>query len=66
MKINFLSPVIGGELFGEARIIQKGKRLALADMEVKDETGKWVAKGLATYVILIPEDKDGLKGRSPE
>ena len=66
MKINFLSPVTGGELFGEARVIQKGKRLALADMEVKDETGKWVAKGLATYVILTPENKDTPKGRSLE
>jgi len=66
MKINFLSPVTSGELIGEARIIQKGKRLALADMEVKDESGKWIAKGLATYVILTPEHKDTSKGRSLE
>jgi uncharacterized protein (TIGR00369 family) len=64
MKINFLSPVTSGELIGEARIIQKGKRLALAEMEVKDETGKWVAKGLATYIILAPENNDGSKAKS--
>jgi uncharacterized protein (TIGR00369 family) len=64
MKINFLSSVTGGELVGEARIIQKGRRLALAEMDVKDETGKWVAKGLATYIILAPENQEGSKGKS--
>jgi uncharacterized protein (TIGR00369 family) len=60
MKINFLAPVSGGELIGESRVVQKGKRLALADMEVKDGNGKLVAKGLATYMILSP----GQKGES--
>jgi acyl-CoA thioesterase len=65
MKINFLSPVTEGELIGESRILQKGKRLALADMEVKDENGKLIAKGLATYRILSPGQKEqsGVKSR---
>ncbi len=57
LKINFLAPVVEGELIGESRVIQKGKRLALADMEVKDEKGKLIAKGLATYRILSPGKK---------
>ncbi len=65
MKINFLAPVSKGELIGEARVIQKGKRLALADMGVKDETGNWVAKGLATYMILTPEDQEKAKDSPP-
>jgi uncharacterized protein (TIGR00369 family) len=51
-KINFLAPVDNGEMIGEARVVNKGKRLALADMEVKDEKGKIIAKGAATYMIL--------------
>jgi uncharacterized protein (TIGR00369 family) len=51
-KINFLSPVHKGEMIGEARIVNKGKKLVLADMEVKNEEGKLLAKGLATYMIL--------------
>ncbi len=51
-KMNFLSPVQNGEMIGEARIIHKGRKLVLADMEVKREDGKLIAKGLATYVIL--------------
>ena len=55
-KINFLAPVTEDDLIGEARIISKGKRLALADMEVKREDGKLIAKGLATYIILSPPE----------
>lgn len=59
MKINFLAPVNGGEMIGEARIQHKGKKLALADMEVKDEGGKWIAKGMGTYMILGSPRKSG-------
>jgi uncharacterized protein (TIGR00369 family) len=65
IKINFLTPVIEGELVGESRVIQKGKRLALADMEVKDQNGKLVAKGLATYMIISPGKKEESGIQSP-
>jgi len=52
MKINFLGSENGGEMLGEARIQHQGKSLAVADMDVKDESGKWIAKGMATYRIL--------------
>lgn len=53
-KINYLRSISEGEMFGEARITHKGKRLATADMEVKNEKGNLIAKGLATYMILGP------------
>ena len=66
MKINFLAAVTEGELIGESRILQKGKQLALADMEVKDGKGKLIAKGLATYMILSPGQKEESRVKSPE
>ena len=51
-KINFFSAVTKGEMFGEARAVYTGKRLVVADMEVKNENGKLLAKGIATYAIL--------------
>ena len=51
-KINFFSAVTNGEMFGEARAVYTGKRLAVAEMEVKNENGKLLAKGIATYAIL--------------
>jgi uncharacterized protein (TIGR00369 family) len=56
-KINYLKPVPGGEMFGEARIVSKGRRLSTSDMAVKGEDGKLLAKGLATYMILEPLEK---------
>ncbi|MDI6755742.1 MAG: PaaI family thioesterase [Thermodesulfobacteriota bacterium] len=51
-KINFFSSVHNGEMIGEARIVNKGRSLVMADMEVKNKDGKLIAKGLATYMIL--------------
>ncbi len=59
MKMNFLVPAGGGQLISEARILSKGRRIALSDMEVKNKRGKLLAKGLATYMIL----GDALIGR---
>ena len=53
-KINFLAAVNEGEMISEARVINKGKKMAIADMEVRNQHGKLVAKGLATYMILSP------------
>jgi acyl-coenzyme A thioesterase PaaI-like protein len=39
-------------MFAEARVVHKGKRLATVDMEVKNENGNLLAKGLTTYMIL--------------
>ena len=59
-KINFFSAVNSGEMIGEARIVHTGKRLAVADMEVKDQNGELVAKGMATYAIIgAPKTKEG-------
>ena len=59
-KINFFSGVKSGEMFGEARVVHKGKRLVVADMEVKDQKGELIAKGMATYAIIgAPKTKEG-------
>ena len=65
-KINFLSSVTEDEMIGEARIINRGNRLALADMEVKRGDGKLIAKGLATYIILSPQDGEKKRQNSRE
>jgi uncharacterized protein (TIGR00369 family) len=51
-KINFFSAVDSGEMIGEARAVYTGKRLVVADMEVKNEKGTLIAKGMATWAIL--------------
>jgi uncharacterized protein (TIGR00369 family) len=59
-KINFFAAVTSGEMIGEARIVHKGKRLVVADMEVKNQKGDLIAKGMATYAIIgDPRTKEG-------
>lgn len=56
MKINFLKPFDAGEMTAEAKIVHKGARTALGDVEVRNGEGTLIAKGLATYMILKKED----------
>jgi acyl-coenzyme A thioesterase PaaI-like protein len=48
MKINFLLPVKGDVIYGEGRVIHKGTKFAVPDVEVKDSSGRTVAKALVT------------------
>jgi acyl-CoA thioesterase len=50
-KINFFVPVTKGQLEAHAKIIHKGSKTAVGDVEVKNEEGKLVAKVIATYSI---------------
>jgi acyl-CoA thioesterase len=52
MKINYVSPFKEGKITAEARIINKGSRIALGDVDVRDDQGGLVAKCLATYLTM--------------
>ena len=56
MKINYLRPFDKGEIMAEARIIHRGRKTALGDVEVRNGDGTLIAKGLATYMILKKEE----------
>ncbi len=51
-KLNHLAPVEDDEIYAEAKIIQKGKSVALGDVEVRrSRDNRIVAKGLVTYMV---------------
>lgn len=52
MKINYLLPVKETVVFAEARVIHRGRKSAVADVDVKTEDGKLVAKAIVTCVIM--------------
>lgn len=52
MKFNYLRPFEEGVLLAEARIVQKGSRTALGEVDVTTEAGERLGKGLATYMII--------------
>jgi len=52
LKMNFLRPVFEGKITAEARVLHRGKTIALAESVVKNAEGKEVARGSATQMIL--------------
>ncbi|MBI3742753.1 MAG: PaaI family thioesterase [Chloroflexi bacterium] len=54
MKVNFLRPaLLGDELVAEARVVQKGKSVAVTDVEIRNaKTGKVLLKGLGTQMFV--------------
>lgn len=52
MKINYLLPVKDTAVYAEARIVHKGKKFALADVNVKNDAGRLVAKAIVTCAIM--------------
>lgn len=49
-KINFWRPA-KGDLTAEARVLNRGKTVAVAEVEVSDDKGDGLAKGIFTYAI---------------
>ena len=55
MKINYLKPVFTEDIIAEARIVHRGQRTAVGDVDIKDASGHQVAKSLSTYAIWFDE-----------
>ena len=51
LKINFLRPVFETELRAEAKVVHRGRTIALAETVLKNSEGKEVARATATQMI---------------
>jgi len=51
MKINYLLSVKDAVVFAEGKVIHKGKKFAVADVDVKSDDGQLVAKAIVTCAI---------------
>ena len=49
-NIHFLRPVVSGKLIGVGKVIHKGSRQILVDVECINEEGKVVAQGRGVYM----------------
>jgi uncharacterized protein (TIGR00369 family) len=52
LKMNFLRPVHDGRLTSEAKVLHRGKTIALVEAVVKDSKKKQIARGIATQMVL--------------
>jgi acyl-CoA thioesterase len=52
VKINYLASVSGGRLRADASVVHRGRRVAVLEARVTDDTGRLVAVGLGSFAIL--------------
>lgn len=55
VKLNYLAPVVTGKLIAKGRQIKLGKTLGYAEAEVIAESGKILAHGTSTLILLPGE-----------
>ncbi|MBI2956273.1 MAG: PaaI family thioesterase [Acidobacteria bacterium] len=51
MKINYLWRHVRGRLRADARVLRLGKRLAVGEVEIRNSSGRLIAKSLLTYSV---------------
>jgi len=51
MKINYLEAVEGGTVEAEARLIRRGRHVAVVDCEIRDHDQRLVGKALMTFFV---------------
>jgi uncharacterized protein (TIGR00369 family) len=49
LKINFLEPVQGGRVKGDARVLRAGRNFIVTECEIFNESGSLAAKALITF-----------------
>lgn len=54
LRIDYLRPAKRGRLTAIARTVKVGRRISVADIEVKDEQGQVVAAGRGVYATPAP------------
>ena len=55
MKINYISAVHDEDCIAEAVVVHSGRTSIVIEADVKTETGRLVAKTLATFAVLQPK-----------
>ena len=58
LKANLIAAVSEGELIAECRLIHRGRRLHVGDIEVRDGTGRLIAKVSGTNLVIEPREAE--------
>jgi uncharacterized protein (TIGR00369 family) len=59
MKINYLEAIEDGSVEAEARVVRRGKHIAVVDCDVRDHNGRLVGKSLMTFFVSpLTEDRN--------
>lgn len=56
IKVNYFRPVKAGEVRARAKVLHRGKRTITGEVEVLDEDGRLLAKGIVSYFLVPKKD----------
>jgi len=51
LDTKYFAPVTGGQVFADAKVVRKGKRIAHGEAVVRDEAGTLVAQGWGVFAV---------------
>jgi len=52
LSVNYLAAAIGEDIVAEAAVLRRGKEIVYSDVDVRNDAGKRIAKGLVTHRAL--------------
>ncbi|MGO4886952.1 PaaI family thioesterase [Anaerobacillus sp. MEB173] len=52
LHVSFLRPMFGKTLFGEAKVVKRGKRIIVVNGEAVDESGNVIATSTGHFMVL--------------
>ena len=55
----FAAPAFGKELVAKARVMRGGRTAVFSEAEVRDDTGRVVARGTVTYLLVVSPSPRG-------
>jgi acyl-CoA thioesterase len=64
LNVSFLAAATGPDLLAEGRILRRGRSVAFGEVRITDSSGRLVAVGRATYMILPAGTKPGEEQRT--
>jgi uncharacterized protein (TIGR00369 family) len=49
LSVNYLAAAIGEDIIATAEVLRRGKEITYSDIDIRNDAGKHIAKGLVTY-----------------
>jgi len=63
LSVDYLAAAIGEDIVADARVLRRGKEIVYADVDVANDAGKLIAKGLVTHRAIDPAAHPGWDAR---
>lgn len=70
LSVNYLAAAIGEDIVATAEVLRRGKEIVYSDVDIRNDAGKRIAKGLVTYRIFdyaaVPPARTRQRGAAPQ